>query len=192
MLFPRLSCRRSCRMFLSHLTVATVSSTANLGYCCLCIILTIFVCRNPLDVGGRMLVFTYLGLLWGLVCFDLPADASSIYARSMVSNSLFCTTNSNWVVAMHLNVSAVFAAWQTTAVRCFRQVEHLQGIHAALLWLLHMMLLQYAVRSVWAAWQPCPLHHTAHAGTHIQRASSHGCHATTQVTYVMSCCRWLM
>jgi hypothetical protein len=33
-----------------------------------------------------MLVFTYLGLLWGLVCFDLPADASSIYARSMVSN----------------------------------------------------------------------------------------------------------
>ncbi|KAF6257910.1 hypothetical protein COO60DRAFT_1701618 [Scenedesmus sp. NREL 46B-D3] len=41
--------------------------------------------RNPLDVGGRMLVFTYLGLLWGLVCFDLPADAAGIYARSMVA-----------------------------------------------------------------------------------------------------------
>lgn len=41
--------------------------------------------RNPLDVGGRMLVFTYLGLLWGLVCFDLPGDASGIYARTMVA-----------------------------------------------------------------------------------------------------------
>jgi hypothetical protein len=34
-----------------------------------------------------MLVFTYLGLLWGLVCFDLPADASGIFARSMVSTA---------------------------------------------------------------------------------------------------------
>jgi hypothetical protein len=34
-----------------------------------------------------MLVFTYLGLLWGLVCFDLPADASGIYLRSMVSTA---------------------------------------------------------------------------------------------------------
>jgi hypothetical protein len=51
------------------------------------VLLSFMLRRNPLDVGGRMLVFTYLGLLWGLVCFDLPADASGIYSRSMVSTA---------------------------------------------------------------------------------------------------------
>ncbi len=42
------------------------------------------VFRNPLDVGGRMLTFTYLGLLWGLVSYNLPGNADSIYNRMLV------------------------------------------------------------------------------------------------------------
>lgn len=32
-----------------------------------------------------MLTYAVLGLLWGLITYDLPGDASSIFSRMMVS-----------------------------------------------------------------------------------------------------------
>lgn len=41
-------------------------------------------CSNPLDMGGRLLVYTWLGLLWGIAEYTLPAGADSIHNRMLV------------------------------------------------------------------------------------------------------------
>jgi hypothetical protein len=46
------------------------------------------VTRNPADVAGRLLTFTWVALLVGLIYYDLPTDAGSIRQRL---NLLFAT-----------------------------------------------------------------------------------------------------
>jgi hypothetical protein len=46
------------------------------------------VTRNPADVAGRLLTFTWVALLVGLIYYDLPMDAGSIRQRL---NLLFAT-----------------------------------------------------------------------------------------------------
>ncbi|KAF8072475.1 abcG12 [Scenedesmus sp. PABB004] len=40
---------------------------------------------NPADVGGRMMTFTYVALISGLVSWSLPGDANSIFQRMSVA-----------------------------------------------------------------------------------------------------------
>lgn len=40
--------------------------------------------RNPADMGGRMMTFTYVALLSGLVAWNLPGGADSIMSRVSV------------------------------------------------------------------------------------------------------------
>lgn len=42
-------------------------------------------CRNPADVGGRMMTFTYVALFSGIVSWGLPAGADSMFNRMSVS-----------------------------------------------------------------------------------------------------------
>jgi hypothetical protein len=46
------------------------------------------VTRNPADVAGRLITFTWVALLVGLIYYDLPTDAGSIRQRL---NLLFAT-----------------------------------------------------------------------------------------------------
>jgi hypothetical protein len=46
------------------------------------------VTRNPADVAGRLLTFTWVALLVGLIYYDMPTDAGSIRQRL---NLLFAT-----------------------------------------------------------------------------------------------------
>jgi hypothetical protein len=39
------------------------------------------VTRNPADVAGRVLTFTWVGILTGVLFYDLPGDASSVQRR---------------------------------------------------------------------------------------------------------------
>lgn len=41
--------------------------------------------RNPADMGGRMMTFTYVSLLSGLVAWNTPGGADSIMSRISVS-----------------------------------------------------------------------------------------------------------
>lgn len=41
--------------------------------------------RNPADIGGRMMTFTYVSLLSGLVAWNMPGGADSIMSRISVS-----------------------------------------------------------------------------------------------------------
>eukprot|EP00878_Enallax_costatus_P012559 GHUV01013117.1.p1 GENE.GHUV01013117.1~~GHUV01013117.1.p1 ORF type:complete len:585 (+),score=193.17 GHUV01013117.1:274-2028(+) len=40
--------------------------------------------RNPADVGGRMMTFTYVALVSGIVSWNLPGEASSMFNRMSV------------------------------------------------------------------------------------------------------------
>lgn len=48
------------------------------------------VTRNPADVAGRMLTFTWIALMVGLIYYDLPTDASSIRQRLNLLFSTLC------------------------------------------------------------------------------------------------------
>jgi hypothetical protein len=45
-------------------------------------------CRNPADMGGRMMTFTYVALLSGLVAWNIPGGADSIMTRISVSSAV--------------------------------------------------------------------------------------------------------
>jgi hypothetical protein len=42
-------------------------------------------CRNPADVGGRMMTFTYVSAISGICAWSLPGGAESIFQRMSVS-----------------------------------------------------------------------------------------------------------
>lgn len=51
------------------------------GGCCCCWC----PCRNPADVGGRMMTFTYVAAISGICAWSLPGGASSMFQRMSVS-----------------------------------------------------------------------------------------------------------
>eukprot|EP00878_Enallax_costatus_P008135 GHUV01008507.1.p1 GENE.GHUV01008507.1~~GHUV01008507.1.p1 ORF type:complete len:595 (+),score=137.00 GHUV01008507.1:227-2011(+) len=44
----------------------------------------VFMTRNPLNVAGRMMIFTYVGLIFGLVYYNMGGGASTIPVRMSV------------------------------------------------------------------------------------------------------------
>jgi hypothetical protein len=54
----------------------------------LLLLLLLLTHRNPADVAGRMLTFTYVALISGLIVFNLEGDAGSIWKRLEVIYSL--------------------------------------------------------------------------------------------------------
>lgn len=57
-------------------------------------------CRNPADMGGRMLTFTYVAVLSGLVAWSTIGTAESILQRLGVSHC--CSSACGYVRKMQL------------------------------------------------------------------------------------------
>jgi hypothetical protein len=54
------------------------------------------VLRNPADMGGRMMTFTYVALLSGLVAWNTPGGADSIMSRISVRNTAQACCCGKW------------------------------------------------------------------------------------------------
>lgn len=63
--------------------------------------------RNPLNVAGRALIFTYVGLFFGLIFFDMGGAASSIPVRMAVSLKF---------MAQFFSCRAALAVWGASLV----------------------------------------------------------------------------